>query len=57
MRRTGLYLEEVFKLNKDSKNFRFMSPDETYSNKLDEIFKVASRAWVWPHKTGQRHDA
>lgn len=50
MRRVGLYLKEVFKLNKDSRNFRFMSPDETYSNKLDEIFKEASRAWVWPHK-------
>jgi xylulose-5-phosphate/fructose-6-phosphate phosphoketolase len=50
MIRTGLYLNEVFKLNKDNKNFRFMSPDETYSNKLDGIFKETARAWVWPHK-------
>lgn len=48
MRRTGLYLSEVFKLNKDNKNFRVMSPDETYSNKIDDIFKEAKRAWVWP---------
>lgn len=50
MIRTGLYLKEVFKLNQDSKNFRFMSPDETYSNKLDAIFEATSRGWVWPHK-------
>ena len=30
MRRTGLYLKRVFELNAESKNFRFMSPDETY---------------------------
>lgn len=50
MIRAGLYLNEVFKLNQDNKNFRFMSPDETYSNKLDGIFKTAARAWVWPHE-------
>lgn len=48
MRRAGLYLQEVFKLNKDSKNFRLMSPDETYSNKLDAVFGETSRAWQWP---------
>lgn len=48
MRRAGLYLQEVFRLNKDSHNFRFMSPDETYSNKLDAIFHETSRAWLWP---------
>ena len=48
MRRAGLYLEEVFRLNKDYRNFRFMSPDETYSNKLDAIFNQTSRAWMWP---------
>ena len=48
MIRSGLYLKEVFKLNADNKNFRLMSPDETYSNKLDAIFQETSRAWVWP---------
>src|SRR3990167_3157675 len=48
MRRAGLYLSEVFKLNDPTKNFRMMSPDETYSNKLDEVFKSTSRAWVLP---------
>jgi xylulose-5-phosphate/fructose-6-phosphate phosphoketolase len=46
MRRSGLYLEEVFKRNKD--NFRLMSPDETYSNKLDAVFSQTARAWTWP---------
>jgi xylulose-5-phosphate/fructose-6-phosphate phosphoketolase len=48
MRRAGLYLQEVFRLNEDKQNFRFMSPDETYSNKLDAIFEQTSRAWMWP---------
>ena len=48
MRRAGAYLAEVFKLNR--KNFRLMSPDETYSNKLDEVFKSTKRAFVWPIK-------
>lgn len=42
------YLREVFKLNDSNHNFRMMSPDETYSNKLDGIFKGTARAWVWP---------
>jgi len=50
MRRAGEYLKEVFELNKHNKNFRLMSPDETYSNKLDAIFKETERAFVWPHK-------
>lgn len=48
MRRAGAYLAEVFRLNAEHKNFRFMSPDETYSNKLDEIFSATSRSWQWP---------
>lgn len=48
MIRAGLYLKEVFRLNKTTNNFRFMSPDETYSNKLNEIFSEVSRGWIWP---------
>ena len=48
MRRAGLYLNEVFKLNSLTRNFRLMSPDETYSNKLDEVFKATQRAWMLP---------
>jgi xylulose-5-phosphate/fructose-6-phosphate phosphoketolase len=48
MRRAGLYLKETFRLNADSSNFRLMSPDETYSNKLDAVFEETARAWTWP---------
>lgn len=51
MRRTGLYLKRVFELNAETKNFRLMSPDETYSNKLDDVFQTVSRAWQWPIQT------
>jgi xylulose-5-phosphate/fructose-6-phosphate phosphoketolase len=50
MIRVGEYLNQVFKLNQDSKNFRFFSPDETYSNKLDKIFDSTKRAWVWSYE-------
>lgn len=46
MKVVGEYMREIFYLNKGSKNFRFFSPDETYSNKLDAIFKEESRAWL-----------
>ena len=39
----GALLEKVFEKNPD--NFRFFSPDETYSNKLDAIFEITSRSW------------
>lgn len=48
MIQTGKYLCEVLRLNEHNKNFRFMSPDETYSNKLDAVYKATSRGWVWP---------
>ncbi|HSX28352.1 MAG TPA: phosphoketolase family protein [Candidatus Saccharimonadales bacterium] len=48
MRRAGLFLSKAFELNQDTKNFRMMSPDETYSNKLDAVFTQTSRAWQWP---------
>lgn len=50
MRRVGAYLTKVFELNQHQRNFRLMSPDETYSNKLDEVFRVTKRAWEWPNK-------
>ena len=54
MRRAGLFLEKVFELNAEQKNFRLFSPDETYSNKLDAVFKKTSRAFVRPVKEWDR---
>lgn len=50
MEAIGGYMRDVFKENADNKNFRLMSPDETYSNKLHNVFDVTSRAFVWPHR-------
>lgn len=50
MRRIGAYLNEVFKLNKENKNLRLFSPDETYSNKLDAVFETTARAFAMPQK-------
>lgn len=43
MNAVGGLLEGVFEKNPD--NFRFFSPDETYSNKLDAIFEATQRSW------------
>ena len=43
MNAVGALLEKVFEKNPD--NFRFFSPDETYSNKLDAIFEATPRSW------------
>src|SRR5579885_506139 len=48
MRMAGVYLREVFKLNQQQRNFRLFSPDETYSNRLDDVFAQTSRAFAWP---------
>ncbi|MBI2019687.1 CoA-binding protein, partial [Candidatus Daviesbacteria bacterium] len=50
LRMAGTYLKEIFDKNKKQKNFRLFSPDETYSNRLDEVFEVTSRAFSWPIK-------
>lgn len=50
MERIGEYLRDVMAANQDARNVRLMSPDETYSNKLDAVFEVTDRAFVWPHK-------
>src|SRR5207302_8374622 len=39
----GYFLRDVMKLNLDSKNFRMVSPDETASNRLDDVFAVTDR--------------
>lgn len=43
MNAIGEFLRDVFEKNPE--NFRFFSPDETYSNKLNAIFEVISRGW------------
>lgn len=46
----GRYFRDIIKKNEKQRNFRIMSPDETYSNKLQNVFEVTTRAFVWPHE-------
>ena len=41
----GAFLAEVIRLNTPGRNFRIFGPDETLSNRLDEIFKASDRQW------------
>jgi xylulose-5-phosphate/fructose-6-phosphate phosphoketolase len=50
MEKIGAYLRDIMRDNDHNRNVRLMSPDETYSNKLDKVFEFTKRAFVWPHK-------
>ena len=58
MRRAGLYLKAVCEANTAEKNFRFFSPDEIYSNKLDALLECSPRSFMLPDQImGQRFGA
>ena len=40
------YMRDIYK--KNPKNFRFMCPDETESNKYQSLFETTKRAFMWP---------
>ena len=39
------FIKDVFKLNKENKNFRIFGPDEAMSNRLYDVFKATNRTW------------
>ena len=41
----GGYVRDIFRLNKDEKNFRIFGPDETMSNRLGHVFEEENRQW------------
>jgi xylulose-5-phosphate/fructose-6-phosphate phosphoketolase len=41
----GGFLRDVMALNASHRNFRIMGPDETASNRLQDVFDVTDRAW------------
>ena len=45
MMELGKYVRDVFKLNKDNRNFRIFGPDEALSNRLNFIFDEEKRSW------------
>ena len=42
----GKFLRNVMKMNLDSRNFRLVSPDESNSNRWQDVLEVTNRAWV-----------
>jgi xylulose-5-phosphate/fructose-6-phosphate phosphoketolase len=42
----GSYLRDVVRLNAETRNFRLMGPDETSSNRLDNVFEATDRVWM-----------
>ena len=45
-RAMGDFLRAVMQANEDARNFRLVGPDETASNRLQDVFKVTDRAWM-----------
>lgn len=44
------FIRDIFVASAAQKNFRFMCPDETDSNKMAALFEKTGRAFVWPLK-------
>ena len=47
-RNLSRYIQNVFKKNRAEANFRFFCPDETTSNRMENIFEETGRAFMWP---------
>jgi xylulose-5-phosphate/fructose-6-phosphate phosphoketolase len=41
----GRFLRDVIKENQEKRNFRIFGPDETVSNRLEEVFSETNRQW------------
>ena len=41
----GNFIRDIFKINKESKNFRFFGPDEALSNRFYHVFEEEKRTW------------
>ena len=41
----GNYIRDVFKLNKENKNFSIFGPDEALSNRFNHVFECENRTW------------
>lgn len=41
----GGYVRDIFRLNREEKNFRIFGPDETMSNRLGHVFEEENRQW------------
>ena len=50
----GHFLRDVIALNDSARNFRLFGPDETVSNRLDDVFAATSRQWVADTQPGDQ---
>lgn len=41
----GKFVRDIFKYNKENRNFRIFGPDETMSNRLGSVFEEENRSW------------
>jgi xylulose-5-phosphate/fructose-6-phosphate phosphoketolase len=51
----GGFVRDIFKLNKDARNFRVFGPDETASNRLGDVVQAVDRTWVAERLPGDDH--
>jgi len=51
----GRYLRDLIDANRETRNFRMFSPDETSSNRLSDVFDVTNRAFMDPLKPADSH--
>jgi len=42
----GPFIRDIISHNKDQHNFRLFGPDETVSNRLEQVFEVTDRQWA-----------
>ena len=41
----GKFVRDIFRLNREARNFRIFGPDETNSNRLGAVFEAENRSW------------
>ena len=41
----GKFIRDIFKLNRDNRNFRIFGPDEALSNRFNHVFEETNRTW------------
>lgn len=54
----GKFLRDVMRANAESKNFRIFGPDETSSNRWNDVFDATGKAWMadyLPEDAGNDH--
>jgi xylulose-5-phosphate/fructose-6-phosphate phosphoketolase len=45
-RALGRFLRDLIRLNSDKRNFRLFGPDETASNRLDDVYEATGKTWM-----------